>query len=341
MKRLLLVACLAVGSGCALLSNVASGNVSGAVNAAANEAQDAAALAQRVERDCGPLKKQEVSWEQEQALGGAVAVKLTGNTKGVFIEPSPALPAGSPFRPPAGSIAPGSGPKTDLTVWVNQVGKALASSSSRPTIPWKFMVVESEEKNAYSAPGGYVLITTGLLQMLENEAQLAAVLGHEIAHVTGRHALEFYKQTRHSQCVTQLNAAYAAQKGQQAARSALPSGANAMLNMAGAFGFDFNSLTAEAIRDLTDGAVNAYMNAGPGQEQELEADRIAVELAFFHGYDVREYAKVLEKLPNGGALSPHPSTKDRVANLNKVIADLGGGDGLKAPAIKTRLSAIK
>lgn len=341
MKRFVFVGLLAAASGCALLSNVASGNVSGAVNAAANEAQDAAALAQRVERDCGPLKKQEVSWEQEQSLGGAIAVKMASQSKGVFIEPSPALPAGSPFRPPAGTVAPGTGPKTDLTVWVNKVGKALASSSSRPDISWKFIVMESEEKNAYSAPGGYVFITTGLLKLLENEAQLATVLGHEIAHVTGRHALEFYKQTRHSQCVAQLTTAYGAQKGQSAVRGQLPYGANAMLNMAGNFGFDVNTLTAEAIRDLTDKTVDGFLAAGAGKEQEYDADRVAIELAFFQGYDVREYAKVLEKLPDGNFFTPHPSTKDRVARINEVIKGLGGGDGLKAPAIKTRLSAVK
>ena len=70
-----------------------------------------------------------------------------------------------------------------LQQYVNKVGRWVASQSERADLPWKFGVIESADINAFAAPGGYVLITKGLYQKLTNEAQLAGVLGHEIAHV--------------------------------------------------------------------------------------------------------------------------------------------------------------
>ena len=77
-----------------------------------------------------------------------------------------------------------------LQKYVNQVGRWVASQSERADLPWKFGVIESTDLNAFAAPGGYVLITKGLYQKLQNEAQLAGVLGHEIAHVTKKHQLK-------------------------------------------------------------------------------------------------------------------------------------------------------
>ena len=77
-----------------------------------------------------------------------------------------------------------------LQKYVNQVGRWVASQSERADLPWKFGVIESTDLNAFAAPGGYVLITKGLYQKLQNEAQLAGVLGHEIAHIVKKHQLK-------------------------------------------------------------------------------------------------------------------------------------------------------
>ena len=77
-----------------------------------------------------------------------------------------------------------------LQKYVNQVGRWVANQSERADLPWKFGVIESNDINAFAAPGGYVLITRGLYQKLRNEAQLAGVLGHEIAHVVKKHQLK-------------------------------------------------------------------------------------------------------------------------------------------------------
>jgi predicted Zn-dependent protease len=71
--------------------------------------------------------------------------------------------------------------------YVNLVGGAVASFSDAPGIMWRFALVNAPEASAFSTPGGYVFVTTGLLARLKSEAQLAGILGHEIAHVSRRH----------------------------------------------------------------------------------------------------------------------------------------------------------
>ncbi len=78
----------------------------------------------------------------------------------------------------------------ELQHYVNDVGYWVASHSSREDLPWTFGVIDSDGINAFAAPGGYVVITRGLFNLLENEAQLAGVLAHEVSHVVAKHHLE-------------------------------------------------------------------------------------------------------------------------------------------------------
>ena len=77
---------------------------------------------------------------------------------------------------------------------VNLIGRWLASRSSRPDLPWTFGVIEDGEVNAFAAPGGYILITRGLYQMLASDAEVAAVLGHELSHVVQRDHYEVLRK---------------------------------------------------------------------------------------------------------------------------------------------------
>jgi len=79
-----------------------------------------------------------------------------------------------------------------LQEYINSVGMKLARASERPNLPWHFTVVDSPAVNAFALPGGFIYITRGILPFLDNEAQLAGVLGHEIGHVTARHAAQQY-----------------------------------------------------------------------------------------------------------------------------------------------------
>lgn len=77
---------------------------------------------------------------------------------------------------------------------VNTIGRWLASNTSRPDLPWTFGVIDSPEINAFAAPGGYVVVTRGLYSLLGDDAELAAVLGHEIGHVVQRDHYEVVRK---------------------------------------------------------------------------------------------------------------------------------------------------
>src|SRR6185436_10299133 len=78
----------------------------------------------------------------------------------------------------------------NLQNYVNRVGKWVALHSDRPNLPWRFGVMEDDDINAFATPGGYILITRGLLMRMRDEAELAGVLGHEITHVVEKHVLK-------------------------------------------------------------------------------------------------------------------------------------------------------
>jgi beta-barrel assembly-enhancing protease len=82
-----------------------------------------------------------------------------------------------------------------LQNYVNLVGNWVALQSGRSDITWRFGVLDTEDINAFAAPGGYIFVTKGLYRRLNNEAELAGVLGHEIAHVTRKHHLKVLKQS--------------------------------------------------------------------------------------------------------------------------------------------------
>jgi predicted Zn-dependent protease len=82
-----------------------------------------------------------------------------------------------------------------LLRYIEDVGLRLARTSDRPNLPWHFTVVDVPAVNAFALPGGYIYLTRGILPFLDNEAQLAGVLGHEIGHVTARHSAQQYTKS--------------------------------------------------------------------------------------------------------------------------------------------------
>ena len=83
----------------------------------------------------------------------------------------------------------------ELQAYVQQVGSRLAAVSDRPDLPWHFTVVDVPVVNAFALPGGYIYLTRGIMAFLDDEAEMAGVLGHEIAHVTARHASQSYTRS--------------------------------------------------------------------------------------------------------------------------------------------------
>ncbi len=82
-----------------------------------------------------------------------------------------------------------------LQRYVQDIGMRLARASDRPNLPWHFTVIDSPAVNAFALPGGYIYLTRGIMPFLDNEAQLAGVLGHEIGHVTARHSAQQYTKS--------------------------------------------------------------------------------------------------------------------------------------------------
>src|SRR5712671_1732802 len=83
--------------------------------------------------------------------------------------------------------------------YVTTIGMKLAQNSERPNLPWHFTVADVPAVNAFALPGGYIYITRGILPFLDDESQLAGVLGHEIGHVTARHAAQQYSRATGAQ----------------------------------------------------------------------------------------------------------------------------------------------
>lgn len=114
---------------------------------------------------------------------------VTGQSQVVLISEQQELEMGKQYYPITTQLSEGETPHPDLQRLVQRVGMRMAELSERPGLPWEFNVVDDNTPNAYALPGGKITITRGLITKFDSEDQLAAVLGHEIGHVTARHAV--------------------------------------------------------------------------------------------------------------------------------------------------------
>lgn len=206
-------------------------------------------------------------------------------------------------------------PDPELQAYVQQVGQKLAVQSHRPGLEYHFTVLDSPEVNAFATPGGYIYITRGILAYLNSEAELAAVLGHEIGHVTARHG------------VRQHSAATAT----------------------GIVGSIIGVTTGiQATQDLFSVFGNAMLS-GYGRDHELESDRLGAEYIARAGYDPQAVIKVIGVLKNQeefekkraetekrqpriyhGVFASHPSADKR---LQEVVGEADKFKTLSAPHI--------
>lgn len=191
-----------------------------------------------------------------------------------------------------------------LQEYVNQVGRWVASQSERPDLPWHFGVIDSDDLNAFAAPGGYIMITKGLYRKLENEAQLAGVLGHEIAHVVKKHHLKLLQKSQ----LLDFGAGLLGEKlgkDNQTVQKVIGSGAEIFAR-------------------------------GLDKDAEFEADRMGLVLATRAGYEPYGLPEVLQTIgevgKNDGSVAllfkTHPAPNDRLARL-------GEATGSKLDSIKT------
>jgi predicted Zn-dependent protease len=188
-----------------------------------------------------------------------------------------------------------------LQKYVNLVGATLIRNCNRPELDFHFVVVDSSEINAYSTPGGYVFVTSAVLKLMDNEAELAGVLAHEIAHVTGRHL------------VKELNLK-GAEKSAVSSIAALIGGASESVGV--------------AFSHAVDKAVDLILRDGYRKEDEILADVDAVRLSAFSGYDPSGLITFLDKIAKikTGVGKTYPRYDERLATLQHAISAEGIAD---------------
>ncbi|MDF1580532.1 MAG: M48 family metalloprotease [Desulfuromonadales bacterium] len=194
-------------------------------------------------------------------------------------------------------------PDEALQDYVNAIGKRLAQGCERPDLPFQFAVVNDSTPNAFALPGGQIAITRGLLVNLTNEEQLAAVLGHEIGHVTARHAVQGIN------------------------RGVLLDLGMTVLASAGADG-DYAALSLQA------GQLTAtLLDRTYSRTQEADADRLGINYMVIAGYDPQGavelqefFSREVEGWRSGNQLEKlfrtHPFSSDRLKQNRAYLASL-------------------
>lgn len=116
---------------------------------------------------------------------------VTGKSQFVLMSPSQEIALGKRQYSPSQQAQGGAYIiDKNINAYVSKIGKSLAKHSAQPNLPYEFVVLNNDTPNAWALPGGKIAINRGLLILLEDEAQLAAVLGHEIVHAAARHSAE-------------------------------------------------------------------------------------------------------------------------------------------------------
>lgn len=200
-----------------------------------------------------------------------------------------------------------------LQKYVNNVGRWVASQSERPDLAWHFGVIESDDINAFAAPGGYIFVTRGLYRLLNDEAELAGVLAHEVGHVIRKHHLKILQQ---SQLLDMGGKLLAKQTGDN-----------------------------DKIRNLIGNGAE-IVSRSLDKSAEFEADRIAVVLAARAGYDAFGLPGVLQEIGHAGndssvalLFKTHPHPDERLTKLGDAMGSRF--DGFKGQALSGRFYRVK
>ena len=189
-----------------------------------------------------------------------------------------------------------------LQSYVQGIGARLAADSERPELPWRFRVVDDPVPNAFALPGGFIYVTRGMMNVMDSEAELASVLGHEIGHVTARHS------------VSQMSRAQVAQ-----------------------LGLGLGMIFVDELQQYGDLASTGLqlLFLKYGRDDERQADELGFRYALSEGYDVREMAEVFQTLQRLGAasgqsplptwMSSHPDPGQRVSRTQQRVQQLAAG----------------
>ena len=231
----------------------------------------------------------------KKGLGVVQALEPIGEEEEVAIGEAVAVEAFSRFG--------GEYRNEALTRYVNLVGKTIGEVSDRPNLEYRFAILNSSEQNAFAAPGGYIFITVGLLKTLTNEAELAGVLAHEVAHVTQKHMLNTIRRGALLSNVSELTLS-AMNKDSQ--------------------------MFSNVIDEITD----KLFTKGLDKDLEYEADVFGIEFAYRAGYNpvgLQMYLKTLKSQEGhvqSRFFSTHPSTGVRIDKISETLKNYEDGEFL-------------
>jgi predicted Zn-dependent protease len=222
---------------------------------------------------------QEITAEQEYYIGRAVAANILATRKAYS--------------------------EQTATDYLNVLGRSLSLYSDRPETfgGYHFLIMDSDEINAFAAPGGLILISRGLLRCADSEETVAAILAHEISHVVLKHGLKAISNARWT--------------------AAVQAGVNAGVQVAGSR--ELKQLTG-AFKDSINDITNTLVNSGYSREQELQADQMALVIMRKAGYDPQAFDEMLtvmkSKLKPGGAdfAKTHPDPQVRITAVEKTLS---------------------
>lgn len=200
-----------------------------------------------------------------------------------------------------------------LARYVDRVGQRVARVSDRPELFYRFHVVDDDKINAFALPGGYIYMHRGLLNHLNSEAELAAVLGHEIGHVTARHAVKQYTKAQSYNIGMTIASIFLP----------MPAGSGQLANL------------------LATAVISGY-----GREAELQSDELSLKYIGRAGYDVGATTRILETLERldaiskkgkreagekvqeyHGAFASHPETKKRITEAVSIATSMQANGG--------------
>jgi predicted Zn-dependent protease len=223
---------------------------------------------------------------------GCAVNPVTGEEELMFFSPAEDVKLGRKYAPQIEAALDGRIGDEGLQRYVDRIGQRIARVCHRPDLAYHFTAVETKGANALAVPGGYIYITRGLLEELETEAQLAAVLAHEVGHVVTRDSM----------------AAISRQIGMTALVAAAAVG----------------GAPSEATRGAS--FVTAMLSLQYSREDEYDADMTGLSYMVQAGYDPNGMVETMQILQDLQTVRPieffstHPNPENRVAHLQERIA---------------------
>lgn len=205
--------------------------------------------------------------------------------------------------------------------YVNKIGRGLVPFSNRPNIKYRFAILNTDDVNAYSCPGGYIFVTRGLLKSVRSEAQLAGVLAHEIAHASQKHIEKEIRKQKVAGVALDQGLTFASGEGQ------------------------ITKDQADIIKKLGDAGYEILVKKGYAREDEFESDELAVKTMARMGYDPAELQAFIASLGSdksgklGVLLSTHPASGDRAKAIEGQIKGKKKWEGLAV--LSDRLEAVR